>query len=181
MTHIMVDLETMGTRPGCMVLSIGAVEFSPSGLGPEFYQEVDYRQLYGLHVDPATLAWWHDQLPSVRDRLFVPAPHKKRLPDALIELSTWLRTISGPDGEPRVWGNGADFDNAILQVAYGHVGQEVPWRFYHNRCYRTLKSLCSGVRFERQGNHHNALADAKSQAAHAVLILSGFNLWKTLT
>ena len=28
-THAMIDIETLGTEPGCVVLSVGAVKFDP--------------------------------------------------------------------------------------------------------------------------------------------------------
>ena len=38
---VMVDLETWGTKPGCAIISIGAVSFGPDGLGEEFYTALD--------------------------------------------------------------------------------------------------------------------------------------------
>lgn len=52
---VMVDLETLGTRPGCKILSIGAVEFgvgpdyNEDGLGAEFYVEVQRAHQGNLH------------------------------------------------------------------------------------------------------------------------------------
>jgi exodeoxyribonuclease VIII len=70
-----------------------------------------------------------------------------------------------------VWGNGASFDNAILAQCYRAVGMDFPWKFWNDRCYRTLKNLVLDVPFERTGTHHNALDDARSQAIHASAIL----------
>lgn len=170
-TNVMIDLETLGTSPGCALLSIGAVVFSPGGLGEEFYQEIDYRRLYGLNVDPATLMWWHNQPPILRDRLFTPNRSKKLLPDALVDLSAWLAEVTEDPTDIGIWGNGADFDNAILQVAYAHTGLNPAWKFWQNRCYRTLKNLAPQIELERIGEHHNALDDAKSQAVHAITLL----------
>ena len=43
MEHCMVDLETLGKRAGCPILSIGAVFFDPveKQLGEEFYVVVN--------------------------------------------------------------------------------------------------------------------------------------------
>jgi hypothetical protein len=71
----------------------------------------------------------------------------------------------------RVWGNGADFDNPILAVAYRRTifsGQ--PWKPYNGRCYRTVKNQFQDVKLVRTGTHHNALDDARSQATHLVEI-----------
>ena len=56
MTHIMVDLETWGTAPGCDIRSIGAVVFDPVAgtLGATFYVNVENPLPYGpVMVFPA--------------------------------------------------------------------------------------------------------------------------------
>jgi exodeoxyribonuclease VIII len=89
---------------------------------------------------------------------------------ALAAFSGWLMEQSNLKSV-RVWGNGSDFDNAILACAYKAVEQPVPWQFWNNRCYRTIKNLFPSIKMIRGGVHHNALDDAKSQARHAQLIL----------
>lgn len=39
----MVDIETLGTTPGCVTLSVGAVAFDPFSFktGAEFYSNID--------------------------------------------------------------------------------------------------------------------------------------------
>src|SRR3982751_4177087 len=58
MDNVMIDLETLGRRAGCVVLSIGAVGFDGKTLGAEFYTVLNVRnQLdHGLHQDDDTLA-----------------------------------------------------------------------------------------------------------------------------
>lgn len=70
----------------------------------------------------------------------------------------------------RVWGNGSDFDNVILRNAYAAIGSTYPWRYNDNMCYRTIKNLAPDVKMARQGVHHNALDDARSQALHLIAI-----------
>lgn len=62
MSHVMLDLETLGRGPGCVILSIGAVTFNPFGEGykHEFTCNIEpeiSKQL-GFTVDPDTVAWW---------------------------------------------------------------------------------------------------------------------------
>jgi exodeoxyribonuclease VIII len=47
----------------------------------------------------------------------------------------------------------------------------VPWRYSSSRCYRTVKNMRKDIVLERAGTHHNALADAESQAVHLMAIL----------
>jgi exodeoxyribonuclease VIII len=171
----MVDLETLGRGPGCRILSIGAVvmarddEIVEAEL-PQFYLELDVNDQAGLTIDPETWAWWQQQSAEARGRLFN-GGGKPGLAAALKSFGLWLNQLAPRDlkGNPRLclWGNGADFDNAILQYAYAASGLPAPWPFWGNRCYRTLKSLAPTVKLVRKGTHHNALDDALSQAEHA--------------
>jgi hypothetical protein len=167
----MVDLETLGTRAGCKIISIGAVEFCPvAGVSAtrQFSSRINrYTQPPCLWEDPDTVAWWGRQSAEARARLFGtdgPVPH---MHDVLREFAEWL----GRD--VLVWGNGADFDNPILSAAYAALGWRQPWGNWNGRCYRTLKDLRPGIKLVRTGVHHDALDDAISQAEHAVRILRG--------
>lgn len=178
MKHYMVDLETLGRRAGCKILSIGVVEMNFDGvprIGREFYVEAARRTQPGLHEDPDTLDFWDKQAPSVRDRLFKDS-NKPSLREALGELRDFLRRGAEFDeagnAQVCVWGNGSDFDNAILIAAYAAEELEVPWPFWNNRCYRTLKNLAYAPAGPFEGNKHNALDDARHQARHAERIVT---------
>jgi exodeoxyribonuclease VIII len=170
----MLDLETLGVRPGCKILSVGAVVFGPAGLGAEFYSEIDVETQPQLTTDPDTFAWWQKQAPAARDRLFS-REGKEALSTASVCFEGWLARVA-PDA--LVWGNGADFDNVILSAAYTAQGLKQPWGPWNGRCYRTLKALRPDVKLVRSGTHHNALDDAKSQAEHAVRILNASGGWE---
>lgn len=168
MNHVMLDLETLGTRPGSVILSIGAVAFDHrQGLGEEFYVVIDRAscEAAGLTVDRDTLAWWERQSPEARTVLTqagIP------LNEALDKFTAYLSQFK----DVRVWGCGATFDNVLISSAYAALGKRQPWRYINDRCYRTLKNLMPAVAMEREGVFHNALADAKSQASHAIRILA---------
>lgn len=167
-TNIMVDLETLGTSPGCKIMSIGAVAFDTDETGDEFYIEISRDEQAGLVEEPETLVWWAKQDPNVYDRLFNSSESKYKLEGGLRQFNAWLACFHSP----ALWGNGPDFDNAILQYAYKHVGISPAWVYRHNRCYRTLKSLCPRIKApKRIGPLHNALDDARHQALHAVELM----------
>lgn len=70
--RIMVDLETLGTAPGSVILSIGAVRFDvEEGLLDEFYVNIDVEssQRLGLTIDGATVMWWMKQSDAARAKL----------------------------------------------------------------------------------------------------------------
>jgi exodeoxyribonuclease VIII len=177
MTHVMVDLETLGTVPGCVILSIGAVEFFPETgeLGREFYEVIstyDSLECF-LSVDKDTEAWWLNQSRDAQRVLeLARQPAATKLAVALARFNDYLSAIA-PPSHIRLYGNGADFDNPILRVAYSCAKVQPYFKGYGGRCYRQLKNLdelfgpaMAFQKLERQGTHHNALDDAKSQATH---------------
>lgn len=175
MKNVMVDLETLGTVPGCAILSIGAVAFDPESgkLGEEFYVVVrrSSNGVFGLHEDAQTLKWWELQSKEAR-RVLYQSEGIDSIPinRSLDYFKDYLAQFNLNKVE--VWGNGSDFDNAILAVAYQKVGLELPWRFWNNRCYRTLKAEYRGSsKLVREGTYHNALDDARCQAEHCIQIL----------
>lgn len=171
--RLMVDLETLGTVPGCAILSIGAVEFDANFVAQAgFYTEISTascEELF-LSIDDKTKAWWEGQSAEARDLLrrckLDNAPH---LREAMALFSEFVKE-HGHDVE--VWGNGSDFDNAIIAVCCQVLGMPMPWKFWNNRCYRTLKNQYPEIQLVRRGVYHNALDDARSQAEHASRILA---------
>lgn len=174
MRDVMVDLETLGTGPGCAILSIGAVAFDPAtgALGEAFYLAVNTRscRALGLREEAGTIAWWDRQSPEARGVLADAETSQASVADALADFGRFLARFGGPRAV-RLWGNGADFDNAILAFLYQRLGVEPPWSFWNNRCFRTLKNLHPIPAPPRTGTHHNALDDARHQVEHACLIL----------
>lgn len=174
MSHVMLDLETLGLRAGCRVLSIGAVEFSRRGLGAEFYTVLNADDQDRLFIDPDTVAWWNRQAKEAR-RVFTDP--KVPTPEGLASFNAYCASIASVR-DLRVWGCGADFDQPILAAVYAMQAPDLklPWQ-WGSRCYRTLKNLRKDVVMARQGTYHNALDDAKSQALHAIQLLNTMQAW----
>lgn len=177
MKRVMHDLETLGTVPGCVILSIGAVRFDPrtGELGSEFYSVISTPMSVdlGLHIDPRTEKWWLDQSPEARKVLEQAKDPSALGPRAVLAaFNGWLAEV--PD--TLVYGNGADFDNALMAAAYHITGVKPGWAPYNGRCYRTLKQERPDVKLERTGTHHNALQDAICQARHLLRLADLCNL-----
>ena len=105
MTHVMLDLETLGTKPGCVIRSIGAVVFTLDGvLGAQFYANIDKQSCVdaGLTVDPATEAWWAGQSQEARDALLV---NPRPLADIVGEFRAWYEINGGTNvwSQSRPW------------------------------------------------------------------------------
>lgn len=173
MLDIMLDLETMGNGPDAAIVAIGAVAFAVDSLeinvqGYSFYRVVNLGSSVenGGVIDPDTVMWWMKQGDQARAGLAAPGSH---IHHTLFDFRSWVINTTGES--VRMWGNGAAFDNVILASAYRRAGLAMPWKFWNDRCYRTVKALYPHISMERAGTHHNALDDAISQARHLQAIM----------
>lgn len=163
MIHCMLDLETLGVRPGCAIRSIGAVMFDLNGrIGDTFSVNVTRAscEAAGLHVDPNTEKWWAEQSEAARLALDI---DQIPLDRAIVGFFRWF----ADKGAEKVWSHGATFDIPIVEAAAYVVKQRAPWKFWNARDTRTLYEICDfDVRdMNRASGQHEALADAKFQVA----------------
>jgi len=166
--NVMVDLETLGNGSNSVIVAIGAVVFSQNELHDTFYKVVDPESCVqqGLKIDASTVMWWLKQSQNARDAICQPG---LGLMTALSELTTWY-----PKGA-YLWGNGATFDNVILDNAYKAIKTAPPWKYSAHRCYRTIKNLFPVDQPVFEGIPHNALYDAVHQAKHLIAIANHDN------
>ena len=165
----MLDLETMGTAPNSAIIAIGAVKFNEKEITDRFYEIVDISSCIkaGLVIDGDTVLWWLKQSKEARSEY---EKKGKQLVVALEQFTKWMGK------NPIIWGCGSDFDNVILSSAYQAVSMEVPWKFWNNRCYRTMKSMYTNVKAPvRKGTYHCAVDDSEYQANHLIEILKHMN------
>jgi len=176
----MLDLETLSSQPDAAIVAIGICTFSHVDAAEgrqrhKFYKVIDPEsaQRSGGRIDAATVQWWMRQ--DLAARSVFNAGVAFTIDEALNSAHQFIRSF----GErPRVWGNGASFDNVILRGAYERLGLKAPWEFRDERCYRTLKNLYRDIAFEATGVAHHALDDAISQAIHAERIFYAMaKLW----
>lgn len=176
MRDIMLDIETLDTRPSAVVLSVGAIRFDaevPGAFGESFHRfiDIDSSLAYGRTVSGHTIMWWLDQETVARKRLL------EGKAEPLLTVLTELAAFITPNDT--VWGNGASFDNVILADAYRSCGLPQPWRFWNDLCFRTLKRIFREVpKPAFAGVEHDALDDAMNQARHLQQI---FQYQQTLT
>ena len=166
MIQVTLDLETMSVRSNAAIASIGAVKFEVgTGIIDQFYRTVDLRtcKAVGLHIDPETAEWWNKQSKEARQALL---KDNVSLNQALDDFTEWFGRSSLP-----TWGNGAGFDNVIMENAFMACNMKRPWRPWEDRCYRTIKNIIQVPADERQGVYHNALDDALHQTRHLLKIL----------
>lgn len=159
--RVMADLETLGTRPGDIILSFGAVLFRPDGTEvSSLYLTIDKdsSKAAGLRAQRSTLEWWAKQSPEAQQAAF---RGEFTLDEALTRITAWLP----PPNNLLMYGNGANFDNALLAAAYRAAGREVPWKYWNDRCFRTISAMFLNQQCTtpRVGTYHNALDDARTQ------------------
>jgi len=168
-TQVMIDIETLGTKPGSVIVALGAIRFDKYTTYQGFYQKIDAKSCVelGLKMDPDTVMWWLKQADEPRQEITKPGIH---LSEALIRFNDWISSFPENEKETKVWGNGSDFDNVLLSSAYDAADIKRPWSYSNNRCYRTIKNLYPEIPLDRSGTHHNAYDDARDQALHLITI-----------
>lgn len=183
-THLMVDLETMGSGPDAPIVSIGAVYFDPStgNTGAEFYQVVSLESSmsFGMKPDASTIQWWLKQSSEARSAILVDEAMGLR---ETLELLADFIAENAANGSHTVqlWGNGCSFDNVILRRAYALTQTPFAVPFWNDRDVRTMVELGKTVginpRFDIpfEGDMHNALSDARHQVKYVSAI------WQRLT
>ena len=171
--HLMIDLETMGKNPDAPIISIGAIFFDPQtgDMGPEFSKTIDLDTAGGV-IDRDVIKWWLKQSREAQSAIMT---DEIPLDDALLQLREFIDENSG-EFFVQVWGNGANFDNVILRRSYERQGIPCPWRYSNDRDVRTIVELGKAIDFDArtaipfEGEHHNALDDARYQAKYVSAI-----------
>ncbi|HCM9177839.1 MULTISPECIES: exonuclease [Enterobacter] len=183
-THLMVDIEAFGKKADSPVVSIGAVFFNPStgNTGSEFYKVISLESAMasGGVPDASTIIFWLKASPEARSELVM--DDAIPLDDALLQLNEFIaeNAANGPESV-QVWGNGATYDNVLLEASYDRTGIPCPWKFWNNRDVRTVVELGKAVGCEPRyeipfdGEPHKAISDALHQVKYVSAI------WQRLT
>lgn len=190
----MVDVESMGRKPGCAILSIGLVRFDPTAnltADPQgrlastplhlqgknqFYLAINNLDSSnrGFSADPDTMRWWKKQAiwPELSMAIM---SSDTTVPQAAKKLTEFLQQ-SHSGGGVRLWANSPSFDIDILRSLYKVVDQEFPVDYRQEMDYRTIMELAHPHRHNRPARPealahlpmHHALGDAATQAHHLI-------------
>lgn len=136
MKDIMLDIETLGNKPGCIILAIGAVKFDlqTGALGESFFARISMADSISKRFknEGATMDWWQQQDPELREYMFT---GKEKIFDVFKKF--WKYSYGC-----NVWGNGIMFDNAIMRHTYEKLGfKQNPWHYRNDRDLRTIIDL----------------------------------------
>lgn len=177
MNNLMIDLETLGTKPNAPIIAIGAVFFDPKTgkLGNEFSATINPESAQEFRTaDENTLKWWAKQSQEAKDRSFCGV---SSMTDALNYFREFVKTTKNV----KPWGNGATFDISMLEDCFDQYGIKTPWQFWNVRDVRTVVDIGEMVGLMRddvpfEGVPHVALDDAKHQAKYVSYMISNLQL-----
>ena len=174
---VMLDLETLGTRPEAVVVTLGAVKFNPydqEDPGPGIYMRLDADEqiALGREVREDTMLWWMSQAEDVREEALGEGPDRIKLEDMYRQLNKFLV------GVDNIWCQGPAFDIVILENIYRQMGWPTPWQFWQIRDSRTLFGVHGDPREKNKAGLHNALEDCVSQAQGVQQIYHALKLEK---
>ena len=163
---VMIDIETMGLGTNAPILSIGAAAFDlfEDGIKATFHQGISLEDsmTVGRRPTASTILWWLQQDDAARKQVRQKCETGGTLTSALRAFDAWTKSLPGIS---YVWGNGANFDIAILEQAYLDESMRTPWGYRNVRCFRTVMSEF-GIETDwvEPRVAHDALADAEAQA-----------------
>lgn len=182
---IIVDIETLGTRPGCPITEIGACAVDPftgkivanfsrricTGFSMADVETAAAGNTYfGWRIERDTARWWLADAKRRETLRRTLAGFNAPLECVVLDVfSEWLARHMPENNEThRIWANGPSFDLAILEAAYVSNGMRRPWICWQERCVRTALELAEYVKgsvpWEERGPRHRALCDARHEA-----------------
>jgi len=179
-THVMLDIETLGTKPGAVIFQIGAVAFNPFKIETldknndhpskflDVRIDVENSLKHGHKIEYGTLRWW---LEDGKGPLF----YELLADETRMPVSVALATLSNfytSNNARHVWAQGASFDMPLVEAYYTEQGEEAPWKFWQTLDSRTMFNV-EGKRVKRSGVAHNALDDAIDQARSLQQLFAG--------
>ena len=165
MQHLMIDIETLDTKPSSIVLSIGGCLFNstPCGLniGECIYLELDTKRQeeVGRTLSLDTVLFWSQQSPGLEQLKSQNNPIENSLED--------LRHFIVRNQVTDVWSKPPHFDLVILESLFSDFGIDFPPKFRSWRDVNTVQLIRKGLhmpKIEFIGTQHHALDDAQHQA-----------------
>jgi hypothetical protein len=165
MKDLMVDIETLGTQPGSVVVQIGACYFNryTGEIGDKFLANVDIQSCLDVElvVDAGALKFWFDQF---RHAEYNPTWQEQthKLTRVINDLATFAKPAD------YAWAH-ATFDFPLIGAAAKAVGLKMPINYRNCRDIRTLVDL-AGLPYEkpRVDKTHDALGDCIYQVGYCV-------------
>lgn len=187
MIDLMLDVETLGNIPGCVVTQVTIVPFHLKGtpLGEEvkvFDQRlhIGNQMADGLEVNAETLNWWMQQDADVRRYVMAGDLGSE---DFCFALTNYVGEIEISHKEYRIWSTSAKVDFGCIPFLFRL--NEIPYCINHRseRCARTfiemVKTQHPQMKLPKGLTTHNALDDCRRQIADLQCAYSTFRYKET--
>lgn len=181
MKAVSLDIETLSTTTGSVVLSIGACIVTPDGAASAsaFYSRVNIQQQIdaGREISESTLRFWIGQPREVQERTFGQGDGPS-VREVMLRLHYWWSDVASC---APVYTKGPQFDAAILDSLADSVKIERPIHYRKWRDLRTLEDMIVWA------GHEDLLIATKercaSPLAHDALtdaLVQGESIWLSM-
>ncbi len=164
LNHVMIDIEGLGTRPGCAVVELAAVAFdlATGKTGSEFRCALKPAPPFTATL--ATLAW-HEEKGSQIEKPGALWPR-----EAVLRFLDWLDDrVVGPPADRVFWSWGITYDFPILEPLLDLRNPEDPhpWEYLQVEDARTIWRRAFG-KLRHAPRPHDALVDCRMAIADLV-------------
>jgi hypothetical protein len=163
----MLDIETLGTSSNALVISISAVIFDMSSkeVGEKFEIGLNQEQQLtnGAIIDEETVEWWDKQSDEAKEML--ERLEKIDITEALNKFNSWVKANFSAPSKIKLWGNGATFDNVIVENLYKRHDIKFAIPYYAHKDVRTLAyaAKINTFKYKFEGVKHNGIDDCLHQ------------------
>ncbi|WP_319557941.1 3'-5' exonuclease [Thiomicrorhabdus sp.] len=171
LNHLMIDIETLSTRPNGVIVSIGAVFFNLEDgrySSHHFNEQIcpALSQQDGFVTDQSTLDWWQKQSQQAKDLSLM---GESKPQEVLVHFDDWIRNHAPCEmSDLTVWANSPSFDLVMLKHHFERYNMTPPWRYFNERDVRSYSQVLSDPKLHANNQYaagikHTALDDCISQ------------------
>lgn len=173
---VMLDLETLGTKEGSIILSVAMVTFNVDVLkAPK--EEFNYHQhisvlsslFHHLRSDDSTEDWWMRQSEMARQKVLDGQKEALNM-DGVMRLLYDLLSRWNDKYDLFIWGRGVGgFDlpllDSVMKRVMGEAGYKTPWNYWAAMDVRSIVNFCKqcGLEMEKVETSHDAREDVMKQ------------------
>lgn len=154
-THLMIDIETLGKKPDTVVLSIGCVPFTlenhtyfselvKQGIHIKFDAKEQIKN-YHRTVNKDTTDWWKKQSEKSRSITLEPSKNDCDITTGLYNLNKFIETIDYSFKNSYVFSRRSHFDFSILNNIYESAYLSTPWNDWMIRDSVTFIDIFAGT------------------------------------
>lgn len=193
--RIMIDKESLSTKPNAAFISLSAVVMDFDAKSPQesllnrFNMYVDINSVFDYanrgagHIDPQTILWWFRQNDAARLDQVRGQEEALPLNEVLLAFNRWVKDVANLYGIHRdrieMWSCGPMQDQNWLENAWNYIFPGEPeWPWWGVRCGRSFLSTYYAVKegVANEGTLHIGIDDCCNQARKLFAIIRSIDL-----